>query len=116
QIAAGGQILHERTVDLREALEVELLEGFARAEGARRMRRANFFCSRRATSSWISSARNSVYGAWSRWPGGCAPRGSRGCPRGAAASGAGRVQGRGSSDRSWVVGGMGTGRDTAHQV
>ena len=57
------EILNECLVELRNEAEVELLDRLVEAEAARRTRMLNFFCSRRATSSWISSARKSVWRA-----------------------------------------------------
>ena len=33
EVAAGGELMHERTIQLRQALEVELLKRFAGAKG-----------------------------------------------------------------------------------
>lgn len=61
EVTAGGELVDQGAIELRQAFEVELLEGLAGAEGGTaQAHRANFFCSRRATSSSINSARNSV--------------------------------------------------------
>jgi hypothetical protein len=64
EVMAGGQLLDEGAVELRQTLEVDLSKVFEVLQVARRSRMVNFFCSRRATSSPISKARKSTKDGW----------------------------------------------------
>jgi hypothetical protein len=52
--------VHQRAVEAGQPLEVELLQRLGGAELRAAQAQLNFFCSRRATSSPMSRARNSV--------------------------------------------------------
>jgi hypothetical protein len=59
QVAPAGQLVHELPVELGQPAEVELLQRLGGAELRTRSRMLNLY-SRRATSSPMSIARNSV--------------------------------------------------------
>ena len=86
EIAPGGQIVDERAVELRQALEVELLEGLGGAEGGAAQPQRELLLL--APGDLVLDQQRQELGVGElalRWPGGCAPRANRGCRTGAVA-------------------------------
>jgi hypothetical protein len=59
-IAAGGQIMDQGAIELRQPIEVELIEGLAGAEARAAQPQGELLLLTRATSSWMRRERNSV--------------------------------------------------------